>query len=47
MKLREIANKIPASGPSIVDVGALNGHIAVLVNHIKSEDKRLGAFLNK
>ena len=47
MKLREIANKIPASGPSRVDVGALNGHIAVLVNHIKSEDKRLGAFLNK
>ena len=47
MKLREIANKIPASGPSIADVGALNGHVAVLVNHIKSEDKRLGAFLNK
>ena len=46
-KLREIANKIPATGPSIADLGALNGHIAVLVNHIKSEDKRLGAFLNK
>lgn len=44
-KLREIADKIPASGPSVADVGALNGHIAVLVSHIKTEDKRLGAFL--
>ncbi|WP_297719848.1 bacteriohemerythrin [Intestinimonas sp.] len=44
-KLREIADKIPAAGPSVADVGALNGHIAVLVSHIKTEDKRLGAFL--
>lgn len=44
-KLREIASKIPAAGPSIADVGALNGHIATLVSHIKTEDKRLGAFL--
>ncbi len=44
-KLREIAGKIPAAGPSVADVGALNGHIAVLVSHIKTEDKRLGIFL--
>ena len=44
-KLWEIAGKIPAAGPSVADVGALNGHIAVLVSHIKTEDKRLGMFL--
>ena len=47
LKLREIANKISTSGGSIADIGLLNGHIAVLVNHIKFEDKKLGAFLNK
>ena len=47
LKRREIANKISTSGGSIADIGLLNGHIAVLVNHIKFEDKKLGAFLNK
>ena len=44
-RLKEIADKIPAAGPGVADVGALNGHIAVLVSHIKTEDKRLGTFL--
>ena len=46
-RLREIADKIPAAGPSIADLSCLNAHIATLVTHIKMEDKRLGAFLKK
>ena len=45
--LREIAAKIPASGPSVADLGALNKHVAVLVNHIRVEDKKLGAYLKQ
>lgn len=45
-KLRELAAAIPAGGPSIADLSNLNQHIALLVTHIRSEDKRLGAFLN-
>ena len=46
-RLREIADKIPAAGPSSADLSSLNAHIATLVTHIKMEDKRLGAFLKK
>lgn len=46
-KLREIAGKIPAAGPGMTDLANLNSHIAVLVSHIKTEDKRLGAFLKQ
>ncbi len=46
-RLREIADKIPAAGPSIADLSSLNAHIATLVTHIKMEDKRLGAVLKK
>ena len=45
--LREIAAKIPATGPSVADLGALNKHVAVLVNHIRVEDKKLGAYLKQ
>ncbi len=45
--LREIAAKIPASGPSVADLGALNKHVAVLINHIRVEDKKLGAYLKQ
>ncbi len=45
-KLRQIAASIPAAGPSVTDLGELNKHIALLVTHIRTEDKRLGAFLN-
>ena len=46
-KLKEIASKIPASGPTIVDVGNINSHVGLLVTHIKTEDKRLGAYLKQ
>lgn len=32
---------------SFADLTKLNGHISLLITHIKTEDKRLGAFLNK
>lgn len=45
-KLNEIADKIPLSNPSILDLGNLNQHIGILVSHIKTEDKHLGEYLN-
>lgn len=45
-KLKEIAAGIPAGGPSVADLSVLNMHIAKLVTHIRTEDKKLGAFLN-
>lgn len=44
-KLREIAGQIPVAGPSVSDLAKLNSHIAVLISHIRIEDKNLGAFL--
>lgn len=32
---------------SLGDLAKLNGHISLLITHIRTEDKRLGAFLNK
>ena len=32
---------------SIADLAKLNGHVSLLVSHIRTEDKKLGAFLNK
>lgn len=46
-KLREITGKIPLSGPTVTDLGALNAHVGVLISHIKTEDKKLGAFLKE
>lgn len=46
-KLQEIASKIPPAGPSVVDLGNLNTHIGILVSHVKTEDKKLGAFLKQ
>ena len=46
-KLKNIAAAIPAAGPSIADVSAINQHISVLVSHIRTTDKGLGAFLNQ
>lgn len=45
--LKEITNRIAVSGPTIAELGKLNGHISVLISHISTEDKRLGAFLNQ
>ncbi len=45
--LKEITSKISVSGPTIIELGNLNKHISVLIAHIKTEDKKLGAFLNQ
>ncbi len=45
--LKEITARISKSGPTIVELGKLNGHISVLISHISTEDKKLGAFLNQ
>lgn len=45
--LKEITGRIAANGPNIADLGKLNAHISVLISHIRTEDKKLGAFLNK
>ncbi len=46
-KLKEIAAAIKPEGPSVTDLGNINRHIALLVSHIRTFDKQLGAFLNK
>lgn len=43
--LMEIVAQIPLADPSLADLGSLNKHVAVLVNHIRTEDKKLSAFL--
>ena len=45
--LKEITAGISVSGPTIGGLGKLNGHIGVLISHISTEDKKLGAFLNQ
>ena len=45
-KLREITSGITGDGATIAQLAALNGHISVLISHIRTEDKKLGAFLN-
>lgn len=45
--LKEITAQISAVGPTITELGNLNKHISVLIAHIKTEDKKLGAFLNQ
>ena len=44
-KLKEIAAQIPESGPTVADLSKVNTHVAVLISHIRVEDKKLGAFL--
>lgn len=44
-RLKEIANSIPMDSPSIGDLSKLNAHVGLLVSHIRTEDKSLGAFL--
>ena len=46
-KLRQIANNILAHEITIADLSTFNSHVAVLVSHIRLEDKKLGAFLQK
>ena len=44
--LREITAGM-SDNCSIADLAKLNGHVSLLVSHIRTEDKKLGAFLNK
>ena len=44
--LLDITSEIAKSGSSVGGLMKLNGHIALLITHIKTEDKKLGAFLN-
>ena len=44
-KLKDIANHIPATAPTVSDLASLNAHISILISHIQTEDKRLGSFL--
>lgn len=43
--LKEITSVISKSGASVGELMKLNNHISVLISHIKTEDKKLGAFL--
>lgn len=46
-QLKEIAAAMKASGSPVSVMVKLNSHIAVLINHIRLEDKKLSAFLNQ
>ena len=43
--LNEIIDKIPEEGPSIQNMSELNVHVVRLITHIRTMDKRLGAFI--
>jgi hemerythrin-like metal-binding domain len=45
--LKEITSQISISGPTIEELGKLNKHISLLMSHIRTEDKKLGAFLSQ
>lgn len=45
--LRDITSEISAVKPTVAELSKLNVHIGLLVTHIRTEDKKLGAFLNK
>lgn len=42
-KLGEVVKEIEQNGPKITSLGKLNGQIAVLVSHIRIEDKKMAA----
>lgn len=45
--LNALMAKIPAAGATVGDLTALNAQIGILVSHIRTEDKKLGQFLQK
>ena len=45
-KLKDITSKISGDSATITQLGELNAHIGILISHIRTEDKKLGAFLN-
>ena len=44
-QLREILDRIPEEGPGIQNISEINVHIVRLITHIRTMDKRLGAYL--
>jgi len=46
-QLKAILATIPTTGASIVDLSAVNGQIGILITHIRTEDRKLGQFLQK
>lgn len=44
--LKDITAGVSSSGASIADMMKLNSHIGILISHIRTEDKKLGTFLN-
>ncbi|MGI6255446.1 MAG: bacteriohemerythrin [Acutalibacter sp.] len=46
-KLREIAAKVGPNGPTAANLASLNSHVALLISHIRTADKKLGAFLSR
>ncbi len=45
-KLFEIINPISTREATVMDLSKINSHVAALIAHIKSEDKKLAQFLN-
>lgn len=45
--LKDITSEVSSSNASIGALMKLNNHIGVLISHIRTEDKKLGAFLSK
>lgn len=43
--LKEIISQIPENGPEIEDMSRLNVHVVRLITHIRTMDKRLGAYI--
>lgn len=43
--LGEILDRIPPEGPGIQNMSELNVHVVRLITHIRTMDKRLGAYL--
>ena len=47
IQLKQIAADMKASGSPVSVMVKLNNHIAVLINHIRLDDKKLSTFLNQ
>lgn len=45
--LKEITAGMSDDKPTVGELSKLNAHIGLLITHIRTEDKKLGAFLNK
>lgn len=46
-RLREVVNAFETQGVSIASLGELNQTVGILISHIRSEDKRLAAYLRE